>query len=72
MTPLHAATGVVQEAVLGRWGIDMLTDDADRPEDALVAFLSKLKDAIDQALFSSVYCVGFSGREHCRSLPKHS
>ncbi|WP_353829412.1 SIR2 family protein [Mesorhizobium sp.] len=39
---------VVQEAVLGRWGIDMLTEEADRPEDALVAFLSKLRDAIDQ------------------------
>jgi len=38
----------VQEAVLGRWGIDMLTEEADRPEDALVAFLSKLKDRVEQ------------------------
>ncbi|RWE69848.1 SIR2 family protein [Mesorhizobium sp.] len=40
---------VVQEAVLGCWGIDMLTEEANRPEDALVAFLSKLKDRVDQA-----------------------
>jgi hypothetical protein len=34
----------VQEAILGRWGIDMLTEEADEPEDALAAFLTKLKE----------------------------
>ncbi|WP_376701813.1 SIR2 family protein [Mesorhizobium sp. ISC25] len=39
---------IVQEAVLGRWGIDMLTEDADDPEDALLAFLNELKDKVDR------------------------
>ncbi|WP_404924873.1 SIR2 family NAD-dependent protein deacylase [Mesorhizobium sp. ORM16] len=33
---------VVQEAVLGRWGIEMLSEEAAQPEQALAAFLSKL------------------------------
>jgi SIR2-like domain len=33
----------VQEAVLGRWGIDMLTEEGEQPEDALVTFLTKLQ-----------------------------
>lgn len=37
---------VVQEAVLGRWGIEMLSEEAAQPEQALAAFLSKLLDAM--------------------------
>lgn len=40
---------VVQEAVLGRWGIDMLTEAADRPQDALATFLGELKDRVEKA-----------------------
>jgi hypothetical protein len=34
----------VQEAVLGRWGITTLSDEGSNAEEALCAFLSKLKD----------------------------
>ncbi|TPM89467.1 SIR2 family protein [Mesorhizobium sp. B2-1-5] len=37
---------VVQEAVLGRWGIEMLSEEAAQPEQALAAFLSKLLDVM--------------------------
>jgi hypothetical protein len=36
----------VQQAVLAKWGITMLTEDIEDPEQALTAFLSKLKDAV--------------------------
>ena len=36
----------VQQAVLAKWGITMLTEDVADPEEALTAFLSKLKDAM--------------------------
>jgi hypothetical protein len=35
----------VQEAVLGQWGISVLTEDADDPETALATFLGKLSEA---------------------------
>lgn len=38
----------VQEAVLGRWGITLMTEEADDPEQALCAFLAKLKDEVDR------------------------
>jgi hypothetical protein len=38
----------VQEAVLGRWGITVLSEQADTPEDALCGFLTKLKDRVDE------------------------
>jgi hypothetical protein len=38
----------VQEAVLGRWGITVLSEEANNPEAALCTFLSKLKDRVDQ------------------------
>ena len=41
--------GVVQEAVLGRWGIQMLSEEADQPEHALTA-LSKLADHVTGGL----------------------
>ncbi len=37
----------VQEAVLGEWGIEVLTEEADDPQEALTVFLSRLKDAVD-------------------------
>jgi hypothetical protein len=37
----------VQEAVLNRWGIRVLSDDAKDPEAALVSFLERLKQSID-------------------------
>ena len=37
----------VQEAVLGQWGISVLSEEADDPEAALLAFLSKLKELVD-------------------------
>jgi len=38
--------GVVQEAVLGLWGIEMLSENAEQPEHALTAFLSRLADRV--------------------------
>ena len=37
-----------QQAVLGQWGISMLSGEDDDPEEALTAFLAKLKDAVSQ------------------------
>jgi hypothetical protein len=39
----------VQEAVLGRWGITVLTEAAKGPEEALCSFLSNLKSRIEGA-----------------------
>jgi hypothetical protein len=36
----------VQEAVLGQWGISVLSEDADDPETALATFLGKLNEAV--------------------------
>src|SRR3954462_2723790 len=36
----------VQEAVLGKWGIETLTEEAERPDKALIAFLSRLRDSL--------------------------
>jgi hypothetical protein len=36
----------VQEAVLGQWGISVLSEDADDPETALATFLGKLSEAV--------------------------
>jgi hypothetical protein len=38
----------VQEAVLGRWGITVLSEQANDPEEALYTFLSKLKHHVDR------------------------
>jgi hypothetical protein len=38
----------VQEAVLGRWGITVLSEQANDPEEALYTFLSKLKQHLDR------------------------
>lgn len=38
----------VQEAVLHNWGITVLSEEADDPEEALCSFLSKLKEEADQ------------------------
>ena len=38
----------VQEAVLGQWGITLLSEEADEPEDALIAFLEKLTHLVEQ------------------------
>jgi hypothetical protein len=35
---------VVQEAVLGRWGLNLVTEAGDNPEDALIAFLGKIAE----------------------------
>jgi hypothetical protein len=37
---------IVQEAVLGRWGVTLLTGDADDPGEALVRFLDALKERV--------------------------
>lgn len=37
----------VQETVLARWGINVLTEDAEAPEQALSIFLAKLKKLVD-------------------------
>jgi len=39
----------VQTAVLGQWGITVLTEEADNPEDALLSFLTRLKKATEEA-----------------------
>ena len=39
----------VQEAVLGRWGITLVTEEVDDPEEALCSFLAKLADEVDRA-----------------------
>lgn len=39
----------VQEAVLAHWGITLLSEEADNPEQALVAFLSKLHQAVGES-----------------------
>lgn len=39
--PVHAA-------VLGQWGISVLSEAAETPEEALLAFLTKLKAAVDE------------------------
>ena len=36
----------IEEAVLKQWGIRMITEDTDRPEDALEVFLTKLADEV--------------------------
>jgi SIR2-like domain len=36
----------IEEAVLKQWGISMVTEDTDRPEDALEVFLTKLADEV--------------------------
>jgi hypothetical protein len=36
----------VEEAVLKQWGISMVTEDTDRPEDALEVFLTKLAEEV--------------------------
>jgi hypothetical protein len=38
----------VQEAVLGQWGISVLSQEAESPEQALVAFLTELTDLVRQ------------------------
>jgi hypothetical protein len=38
----------VQEAVLDRWGITVLSEEDNDPERALQLFLSKLKEAVDR------------------------
>jgi hypothetical protein len=37
----------VQEVVLGRWGITVITEEAPDPTDALCTFLERLKDSVD-------------------------
>src|SRR4051794_29177168 len=45
----------VQEAVLARWGIKLLTaDNAERPDDALVDFLADLKARIHRGKAATV------------------
>lgn len=38
----------VQEAVLARWGITVLCEEADTPEEALCGFLTRLKQHVDR------------------------
>ncbi|MFC3079217.1 SIR2 family protein [Phenylobacterium terrae] len=38
----------VQEAVLGQWGITVVTGEGDDPEASLIAFLTELKAAVDE------------------------
>lgn len=38
----------VQTAVLAQWGITALSEEAETPEEALLAFLTKLKAAVDE------------------------
>lgn len=39
----------IEQAVLAQWGISTLTEDTDRPEDALQVFLTKLAEEVGQA-----------------------
>ena len=38
----------VQEATLGRWGIAVVSEEVDDPEQALLTFLTNIKDTIDR------------------------
>ncbi|HWT30642.1 MAG TPA: SIR2 family protein [Propylenella sp.] len=42
-----ARPNAVQEAVLGQWGISVLSDEAEDPEAALLSFLTRLKELVD-------------------------
>ena len=42
-----ARPNAVQEAVLGQWGISVLSEETDDPEAALLAFLTRLKELVD-------------------------
>lgn len=39
----------VEEAVLNQWGIRVLTEEAETPDQALVSFLTKLREGLDEA-----------------------
>jgi hypothetical protein len=39
----------VEEAVLNKWGITVLSEEADSPEEALLKFLAKLKESVEEA-----------------------
>ena len=38
----------IEEAVLDRWGITALTEETTDPDDALKAFLTRLKERVDK------------------------
>jgi hypothetical protein len=38
----------IQKAILERWGITVLSEPEDDPQRALGAFLTKLRDRVDQ------------------------
>jgi len=40
---------MVQEAVLGQWGINLITGSGDDPETALIAFLEELQHRVNDS-----------------------